>query len=77
MIGLTVVLQHLSNLTNFTIFQNHRFIIFIFYFRDIDLTRPHRCIVKNIEKECGKISLTLNSCKNSDEQCECILGGIW
>lgn len=47
------------------------------YFSDIDLTRPHRCIVKNIEKEFGKICLTLNSCKNVNEQCVCYLSGTW
>lgn len=46
-------------------------------FRDIDLTKPHRCIVKNIVKELGKFCLTLNSIKNDDENCVCYLSGIW
>lgn len=48
-----------------------------FNYRDIDLTQAHRCVVKKIEKEFGKICLTLNSCKNDDEQCVCYLNGVW
>lgn len=47
------------------------------YFRDIDLSKPHRCIIKHIEKEFGKLCLTLNSLKNEDEKSLCNLSGIW
>ncbi|CAI6352124.1 unnamed protein product [Macrosiphum euphorbiae] len=43
---------------------------------DINLNEPHRCIIKKIEKDFGKLCLTLSSCKSYEEDV-CHLGGIW
>ncbi|KAE9526993.1 hypothetical protein AGLY_013641 [Aphis glycines] len=43
---------------------------------DINLIEPHRCIIKKIEKDFGKICLTLTSCKSYEEDV-CYLSGIW
>ncbi|XP_026813718.1 DNA replication ATP-dependent helicase/nuclease DNA2 [Rhopalosiphum maidis] len=43
---------------------------------DINLIEPHRCIVKKFEKDFGKISLTLTSCKSYEEDV-CYLSGTW
>ncbi|XP_025208408.1 DNA replication ATP-dependent helicase/nuclease DNA2 isoform X2 [Melanaphis sacchari] len=43
---------------------------------DINFIEPQRCIVKKIEKDFGKICLTLTSCKSYEEDV-CYLSGIW